>query len=66
MDKDTMTMDKYSAFLSILVDRPAQGVLRLTLNRPDRLNALDADGHRELADIWRIVDQAMPIGPPVS
>jgi enoyl-CoA hydratase len=57
MDKDTMTMDKYSAFLSILVDRPAQGVLRLTLNRPDRLNALDADGHRELADIWRIVDR---------
>jgi enoyl-CoA hydratase len=57
MDKDTMTMDKYSAFPSILVDRPAQGVLRLTLNRPDRLNALDADGHRELADIWRIVDR---------
>ena len=24
MDKDTMTTDKYSAFLSILVDRPAQ------------------------------------------
>jgi enoyl-CoA hydratase len=57
MDKDTMTTDKYSAFPSILVDRPAQGVLRLTLNRPDRLNALDADGHRELADIWRIVDR---------
>jgi len=57
MDKSTMTTDKYSAFPSILVDRPAQGVLRLTLNRPDRLNALDADGHRELADIWRTVDR---------
>jgi enoyl-CoA hydratase len=57
MDKSTMTTDKYSAFSSILVDRPAQGVLRLTLNRPDRLNALDADGHRELADIWRTVDR---------
>jgi len=57
MDKSTMTTDKYSAFPSILVDRPARGVLRLTLNRPDRLNALDADGHRELADIWRTVDR---------
>lgn len=49
--------DAYSSFNSILVDRPADGVLRLTLNRPERLNALDADGHRELADIWRVVDR---------
>ena len=47
----------YSAFSSLLVDRPADGVLRLTLNRPERLNALDAHGHRELADIWRTVDR---------
>jgi len=47
----------YSSFPSILVDRPASGVLRLTLSKPDRLNALDADGHRELADIWRTVDR---------
>jgi enoyl-CoA hydratase len=31
-------------------------VLRLTLNRPERLNALDAAGHRELADVWRDID----------
>lgn len=52
-----MTLDAYSAFPSILCDRPADGVLRLTLNRPERLNALDANGHRELADIWRVVDR---------
>ena len=52
-----MTLEAYSAFSSILCDRPAEGVLRLTLNRPERLNALDADGHRELAEIWRIVDR---------
>ena len=52
-----MTLDAYSAFPSILCDRPAEGVLRLTLNRPERLNALDANGHRELADIWRVVDR---------
>ena len=47
----------YSEFKTILVDRPEQGVLRLTLNRPEQLNALDADGHRELADIWRVIDK---------
>lgn len=52
-----MTLEAYSAFPSILCDRPAEGVLRLTLNRPERLNALDANGHRELADIWRVVDR---------
>jgi enoyl-CoA hydratase len=49
--------DAYLSFPSMLIDRPADGVLRLTLNRPERLNALDADGHRELADIWRVVDR---------
>lgn len=52
-----MTLDLYAAFPSILADRPVDGVLRLTLNRPERLNALDADGHRQLADIWRVVDR---------
>ncbi|WP_436407198.1 enoyl-CoA hydratase-related protein [Burkholderia diffusa] len=31
--------------------------MRITLNRPDRLNALDARGHDELARIWRDVDE---------
>ncbi|TAJ30059.1 enoyl-CoA hydratase/isomerase family protein [Bosea sp. (in: a-proteobacteria)] len=52
-----MTLEAYSAFPSILCDRPAPGVLRLTLNRPESLNSLGADAHRELADIWRVVDR---------
>ena len=28
---------------NVLIDRPADGVTRLTLNRPDKLNALTAD-----------------------
>lgn len=52
-----MTLEAYTAFTSIFCDRPAPGVLRLTLNRPESLNSLGADSHRELADIWRVVDR---------
>ncbi len=51
----TRTID-YARYATFLIDRPADGVLRITLNQPDRLNALDAGGHRDLADIWRDVD----------
>lgn len=47
-----MSLDVYKPYESMLFDRPADGVLRITLNRPERLNALDARGHRELADVW--------------
>jgi len=47
---------RYSNYSSIRFDYPSKGVLRLTLNKPERLNALDAQGHRELADVWREID----------
>lgn len=46
--------DKYDTFIT---DEPVPGVLRLTLNKPERLNALDAVGHRELADVWLDIDR---------
>ena len=50
------TADRYTGYQRIDFDRPAPGVLRLTLNRPERLNALDAIGHRELTEVWRVID----------
>ena len=50
------TTDRYAGFERIDFDRPAPGVLRLTLNRPEKLNALDATGHRELTEVWRVID----------
>jgi enoyl-CoA hydratase len=48
-------MQGYETFDSFLLDRPEDGVLRIRLNRPDRLNSMDEAGHRQLADIWRVI-----------
>ncbi|HEX4811714.1 MAG TPA: enoyl-CoA hydratase/isomerase family protein [Nonomuraea sp.] len=46
-----MTYDK------LKVDTPADGVLRVTISAPGRLNAVDAAAHRELGEIWRAADR---------
>lgn len=47
----------YQKYEIFKFDEPSPGVLRLTLNKPERLNALDAKGHREIADIWLDIDK---------
>ena len=50
-------MDKnYARFSRLLIDRPHPRVLRVVMNRPDKLNAVDGEMHRELTEIWRVVD----------
>lgn len=51
-----MPDDAYADFPHLHFDRPADGVLRITLDAPG-LNAVDANLHRELADVWRAVDR---------
>ena len=46
----------YAAYERLKIDWAADGVLRVTLSAPGRLNAVDAIGHRELAGIWRDAD----------
>ena len=45
---------RYDDFPHLQFDRPSDGVLRITLDGPG-LNAVDADVHRELADVWLAV-----------
>jgi enoyl-CoA hydratase len=48
--------DAYDAYPGLTFDRPADGVLRITLDAPG-LNAVTAAVHRELADVWLTVDR---------
>jgi enoyl-CoA hydratase len=44
-------------FPSLEFERPAEGVLRIVMSAPGRLNAADAGMHRDLARVWLAVDQ---------
>ena len=48
-------MEGYQRYTAFRADTPEPGVLRLTLNRPDRLNTLDRAGHGEIAEVWKQV-----------
>ncbi|MBF8194238.1 enoyl-CoA hydratase/isomerase family protein [Nonomuraea sp. K274] len=44
-------------YTKLKLDTPADGVLRVTISEPGRLNAVDATAHRELGEIWRDADR---------
>ena len=48
--------DLYAAFDALVLDRPAPGVVRITLEGPG-LNAVGHAAHRQLADIWPVIDR---------
>ena len=48
--------ERYVDFPGLNVDRPSQGVLRITMDAPG-LNAVSASVHRQLADIWLTIDR---------
>jgi enoyl-CoA hydratase len=52
-----MSTELYRDFGSLVIDRPLDGVLRLTMDRPEQSNSLDATGHSEMVDIWRVIDR---------
>jgi enoyl-CoA hydratase len=48
--------DRYAEFGSLEFERPAPGVLRIVMSSPGRLNAAGAEMHRDLAKVWRAID----------
>ncbi len=48
--------DRYGEFTTMRFDRPDPGILRIVMDAPG-LNAVGHDGHRELAEVWPVVDR---------
>ncbi len=46
----------YSDFEHLSFERPRPGVLLVTLNRPEVLNAADVQMHREMSEVWAQID----------
>jgi enoyl-CoA hydratase len=49
--------DRYARYTKFEFDRPAERVLRITLNNPKTYNSLDAEGHNQFTYIWRDIDE---------
>jgi enoyl-CoA hydratase len=47
----------YSRFKDILFERRDNGILWITLNRPDKFNAADAAMHQAFVEIWPLIDR---------
>ena len=46
----------YADFRHLRFDRPSSGVLLITIDRPEVLNAANERLHREFSEIWPVVD----------
>ena len=51
-----MSVD-YSRYKALKFERPKPRLLEVIISNPGKLNALDGDGHREMAEIWRDIDR---------
>ncbi len=49
--------DRSAAYGSLQLERPADGVLRVVMSAPGRLNAAGPEMHRDLAGIWTEIDR---------
>lgn len=48
--------DRYADYQRLKFDWPSEGVLRVTMENPGRLNSADAVMHGELVRVWRDID----------
>ncbi|HEX7075528.1 MAG TPA: enoyl-CoA hydratase/isomerase family protein [Hyphomicrobiaceae bacterium] len=49
--------DRYAAYDKLTFDYPAKRVLRMTFDRPQTFNSVDAETHTQMTDVWRDIDR---------
>ena len=49
--------DRYADYDRLVLDYPAEGVLRITMDGPNKLNAADLKMHKELVTIWQVAEE---------
>src|SRR6202050_3708237 len=53
--------DRYAAYSKLKIDYPAQRVLRITFDRPETYNSVDAETHTQITNIWRDINEDLDI-----
>jgi len=53
--------NRYSAYSKLKIDYPAQRVLRITFDRPETYNSVDAETHTQITHIWRDINEDQDI-----
>ena len=48
--------ERYASFRHLKFDYPSERVLRITINRPERMNSLEWEAHGELTRVWLAAD----------
>ena len=48
--------DRYAAYTKLKIDYPSKRILRLTFDRPETYNSVDAQTHTQLTHIWRDIN----------
>ncbi|HLM96228.1 MAG TPA: enoyl-CoA hydratase-related protein, partial [Acidimicrobiales bacterium] len=51
-----MPLADYADFEYLTFDRRRDGVVLVTLDRPEVLNAANVRMHREMAEVWAVID----------
>lgn len=52
-----LSLPKTSPLLALTFPTSTQNILLVTLDRPEKLNAIPGHGHQEMARVWEWMDQ---------
>src|SRR5258707_12922626 len=56
MEREIKMSDRYSTYTRLTLDYPSKRILRLTFDRPETYNSVDAATHTQLTNIWRDIN----------